>query len=256
MLVVGCGDLQESSGGSSNSSDGTQILSSSAQGTQTGVLTERPWTDEPPARLTDVNGWVWNRQHKIEYDYRSYAEVWGDVNDEYIDTRKIDPEPTPSDATDYDYGYYYRPIADIAGWEYHLSEESILEFGAYLRRRAIDRLGNRTDIPDLYQGASADPRGSGAGYRPDRDQLRALERSSPLSSPFQIVAKVIGTDDRIAINAWAGVFPFSVHGDMGDDSCTAFKAVNRYSAATAAHCVHHGSKGGGNRVVLFSSRQD
>lgn len=112
MLVVGCGDLQESSGGSSNSSDETQILSSSAQGTQTGVLTERPWTDEPPARLTDVNGWVWNRQHKIEYDYRSYAEVWGDVNDEYIDTRKIDPEPTPSDATDYDYGYYYGTIAD------------------------------------------------------------------------------------------------------------------------------------------------
>lgn len=199
------------------------------------VLEEQPWDVEPPEFLHDVNGWTWVRSHKIEYSNAPSVEPEAV---EEMDERGLEPEPDPFKVSDYEYGYYFRPLADIGGWEYHLDDESIESLGARMRYREAARREGRKDIPSLYEG-----QGASVGFSEDRSSMHSVDSLMASAPDITTSAKIIGADDRISLDAWAGVYPANIHGALVDvipyaSWCTAFKAVNHYSAATAAHCLY------------------
>lgn len=209
-------------------------------------LESAPWKAEAPEFIRDVNGWTWIRSHEIKYTTPELVDPV--AYDGESDERGESSEPDPFKASDYEYGYYFRPLADIGGWEYHLDDESIEKLGERLRARELARREGLHDIPNLYEAPGESIVKRGEVREPSMDDdvqiLRSVDRSS--------AAKVIGTDDRVEFNGWAGVYPLSVHGALvypsswshpyGTSGCTVFKAVNRYSAATSAHCLYDADK--------------
>lgn len=243
-MLCGCADeLREDSHAKTKVNEESLLAESEFESNEH-VLKERPWKTDAPVRFTDANGWVWERHHKIEYssDYDPREEESDGMGDD-VNTTLIDPSPDPFKASDYEYGYYYRPLADFDGWEYHLSDESITKLGAHLRSREIARQEGRQDLPNLYEAADSFRSTNEEGVA--NSEIQGVNKSFELQSRKEIAAKIIGTDDREPFNAWAGTFPLSVHGAMYNygaselvSLCTVFKAVSHYSAATAAHCLY------------------
>lgn len=67
-VLGGCGDLKESERLMLDMLEEPNTIFSDHSG-QSSLRSERPWSGDPPRQLTDANGWVWERQHKIKYSF-------------------------------------------------------------------------------------------------------------------------------------------------------------------------------------------
>ena len=193
---------------------------------------------EPPEKYVDHMGHIWVRSHQIEYVDDDDEELVWDFDEDMIDP---DPEPDPTTSTDQEYGEYFRPISDIGGWEFHLADESVESYGAFLRERAVARLKGPEHDLSLFEGIGSEV---GIGEKSARELPRTF-RASIITA-----ARIIGADERTVINHLAHLHPWVLHGHM---DCTAFKAVNHYSAVTAAHCVHNGKSWKTRHDIQFSA---
>lgn len=191
----------------------------------------------PPLEFVGARGWRWLRSHKIEY-VEPTRELES-VPDDEIDGEAVDPEPDPYRATAREYGEYFRPISDVFGWEYHLAEESVADFGAWMQDRALRRLQGPNGEVGLSGGADMSHGSSG-------------ESTSESTLP----KKILGSDDRINLDILANYHPFRLQGAMlngNGNTCTAFKVANHNSAVTTAHCIHTGSSWISRHDIQFAA---
>lgn len=197
------------------------------------VSADESFGTEPDKTFVDEHGRLWVRSHKIEYLPRkqyfdSLALPLREEDDIEVENQQIDPYQM----TDIEYGEHLKPIADIGGWEYHLSHHSLEDYGAWMRQRAIARL--EADDGDSFLFEAPD-----SAYGTNEEPILSDESAAHTRN-----AREIDEDGRVVFNLFVGQHPFRIIGAIhgAEIRCTAFKAVNHYSAATAAHCLHTGSR--------------
>ncbi len=197
------------------------------------VQDERAQAPERPlfASYEDAHGRVWVATHAVEY------AAWEAEPPYQVDelAEALAP-PDPRTVSDDEWAAIWRPISEFGGWEYELTEESLHDYGTALRASAVQR----AESPGEFEETP------GSGPPSDVAEISEAVAEQPGVGQQAMNKTIVGkNDDRVAINNFRNVWPYSMHGAMttvDGGRCTAFKVINQETAGTAAHCLHNGSK--------------